>query len=67
MTTIYIRHIKQAGLCSRGLRRFADEHNLDWVSFLESGIDVEAVRHMDDALVQQVIALAELEEVGDGQ
>lgn len=63
---IYIRHVKQAGLCSRGLRLFATEHNLDWVDFLENGIDIDDVKNIDDALVQAVIAAAQ-KEVERGQ
>lgn len=65
MTTIYLKHARAVlgpngrGYCNRGLRAFGEKHGLDWVHFLENGIDVELVRHIDDEMVRAVIAEAE--------
>lgn len=65
MTTIYLKHTRAVlgpngrGYCNRGLRAFCERHALDWAHFLENGIDVELVRHIDDEMVRAVIAEAE--------
>lgn len=47
------------GYCSRGMREFAQVHNLDWEDFLQNGIDSEVLGAIDDAMVKKVIAEAE--------
>lgn len=54
-----MKHIRKAGMCSRGLRRFAAERNLDLDEFLKNGMPVEEAKKIDDAMVQRVVAIAE--------
>lgn len=65
MTTIVtMRHVRKAGLCSRGLRKFAEEKGLNWDDFLQNGMPLDQVRLIDDAMVQRVADLAEEEDRG---
>lgn len=50
------RHLQQLGYCNRGARLFCRLNGIDWVKFLESGIDAEELRATNDA---QAIALIE--------
>ena len=65
MTIIYLKHARAVlgpngrGYCNRGLRTFAERHGLDWSDFLENGIKVELICHIDDDMVRAVIAEAE--------
>ena len=62
-----MRHLRQAGLCSRGARLYAAEHGYDWTKFLDEGMPIEEVRAIDDAMAQRVADLAEQdEELQDG-
>ena len=59
--TVYMRHIRAAGLCSRGARDWFSAHDLSWTDFLSSGISVERLRECKDALADRVIKAAEAE------
>lgn len=61
MVIVTMRHIRQAGLCSRGLRKFAENHQFDFDDFLKNGMPLDQVRLIDDAMVQRVADLAEAE------
>lgn len=64
---LYMRHLREVGMCNRGARQIAAEHGFDWQDFLDNGVDLDLIRHIDDAMVQRVIAIAEAEEVEDGE
>lgn len=36
---IYMRHIRAAKMCSRGARQWFDRYGIDWMDFLNNGID----------------------------
>ena len=57
-----MRHLRQAGLCSRGARQYAAEHGYDWDRFLNEGMSIEEVRKIEDAMAQRVADLAEQDE-----
>lgn len=59
MDKVTMKHIRAAGLCSRGLRRFATEKGLDFDAFLKDGMPIEEARKIDDAMVARVVAIAE--------
>lgn len=61
MVIVTMKHIRQAGLCSRGLRQFADIHGFDFSDFLKNGMPLDKVRLIDDAMVQAVADIAEAE------
>ena len=65
MPNVTIRHARIAGVCSRGMRAFAKEHNLDWDEFLKNGLPSEQFRAIDDATCQLVAEIAEKEVEGN--
>jgi hypothetical protein len=58
---IYIRHLRMAGMCPKAKEYFFERYGFDWKDFVRNGIDIEKVRHIDDAMVKQVIKVAENE------
>ena len=59
---VYIRHaraIANGGYCSRGMRKFAERHSLDWEDFLLNGIDADVLRSIDDEMARAVVLEAE--------
>ena len=49
---------RNAGLCNRGMRKWALDKGLDWNSFVFNGLDSEILLSMGDSRVQKVIDLA---------
>lgn len=43
------RDLKLDGFCSKGQRRFAKQHGIDWVKFLEDGITARELIATGDA------------------
>jgi hypothetical protein len=41
--------------CSRGLRKFSKDHNLDWEVFRSEGISVEELSRCNDAMADALI------------
>ena len=68
MTIIRIEHARSVfgsnskGYCNRGMRAFAAKHNLDWESFVYNGVDTKLLSHIDDEMLNAVIAEAEKDE-----
>lgn len=58
---ITMRHVRQAGLCSRGVRAFFTRHRLDWQVFLRNGIAEETVLATKDAMALRVVEVARAE------
>lgn len=64
MTIIRIEHARAVigsngkGYCSKGMRMFAEKHNLNWEDFLLNGIESDTLAHIDDAMLHDVIAEA---------
>ena len=62
---VYIAHARAVlgsngrGYCSRGMRAFANRHDLNWEDFVTNGIDIETLRAIDDDMARAVIAEAE--------
>lgn len=67
MTKIYIEDAREAGFCNHGLRDFAERHNLDYFDFLNNGIDVERLLHLNDANVQRAYQIALRREASNGK
>lgn len=64
MAMVYMRHVREAGFCSYGLRQFAQTHGFDYLDFVQNGIDSSRFEGMDDEMIRQVIALAQKEAEG---
>lgn len=62
MTTITMKHIRAAGYCSSGARRWFAQKNLPWSDFVTNGIPAETLDALDDHLANQVTAIAREEE-----
>lgn len=63
MTTVYIRHLRAADLCTKGARRWFKEHGLSWDQFIEQGISSDVLEALDDPLGMQVLEIARKEAV----
>lgn len=55
---VTMKHVRQAQMCSRGTREFFARHNLDWQSFLESGISSDVILATGDAMGAKVVEVA---------
>lgn len=64
MTIATIKHARKAGLCSRGMRAFAESRGYSWDDFLDNGVTTEFLRSLDDAIATRVAEIAEEEENG---
>ena len=49
------------GLCSNGLRTFANKHNIDWKTFINEGIDEEVLVKTGDAMAIKLVKWAKQE------
>jgi len=56
-----MRHIRAAGMCSRGTRTFFQNAGLDWDRFLAEGIPAEELAATNDAMALSVVSIAEKE------
>ena len=45
---ITLTDVRAAGYCSRGLRTYFAQNNLDWMDFLHNGIDADILATIDD-------------------
>jgi hypothetical protein len=55
---IYMRHVREVFMCSRGARQFFDRHELNWTDFLRNGIDAEIIEATGDAMALKVVEVA---------
>lgn len=54
---ITMRHVRQAKMCSRGVRDFFIKHNLDWDLFLKEGISAAKLEATGDAMAINVVRM----------
>lgn len=52
---ITMRDIRRVKMCSKGARKLAERHGLDWSEFLKNGIDSAVLDDIDDAMIQMVL------------
>ena len=45
---VFMHDIRAAGMCSKGVRRFAEKHDIDLNRFLEDGIDIDLLPEDDE-------------------
>lgn len=62
MTKIILDDCKELGFCNHGLREMCKSNNIDWWEFLQNGIDITEVEHIDDENMRAAIAVAKLRE-----
>jgi hypothetical protein len=58
---VHMRHIREAGFCSSGMRNWFTLHELDVLDFIRYGIPVEKFEATGDHLALKVAALARAE------
>lgn len=55
---VTMQHVRKAKMCSRGTRQFFDRYNLDWNTFLQSGISSSVILATGDAMGAKVVEVA---------
>lgn len=60
MTTVRMRHVREAGYCAAGARAWMRRHGFDWARFLREGIDAREIERVDDAMAARVIRQARM-------
>lgn len=61
---VHVRHIREARMCSRGARAWAQRHGFDYMTFLNHGYPASEIEATGDALGIQVAAIARAEAAG---
>jgi hypothetical protein len=62
VTTVRIRHVRQANLCASGTRAWFQRYNIDYTHFLKHGIDAEVLIATGDHFAHVVVEKAKAEE-----
>lgn len=52
---VTVGDVRAAGFCSKGLRAFAKDIGVDWASFVQNGIHIDDLAHIDDVRVMQMV------------
>lgn len=55
---VTMRDVRAAEGCSKGARRFAARHNLDWQDFLNNGILASRLIATGDAMALNIVEVA---------
>lgn len=63
---VHMRHIREAGLCSSGMRAWFTLHDLDILDFIRNGIPAERLEATGDHFALQVVAVARAEAARHG-
>lgn len=58
MTLLRIDDVTTTNSCHNGAREMAKRLGIDWWDFLQNGIDIERIKHIDDVNVQNAIKAA---------
>jgi hypothetical protein len=61
---VFMRHIRQAKLCSGGTRTWWKDNGLDWNDFLKNGIPGEVLLATGDPLAERPVQAARVERDG---
>lgn len=56
---VHLRDMRELGYCNRGAREFFQRHNLDWIEFVNSGIDADKLVATGDGMAIKVVRHAE--------
>lgn len=55
---VRMEHMRKARMCSRGVREFFVQHELDWSDFLKNGIPASRLAATGDAMALRVVEVA---------
>jgi hypothetical protein len=58
MIVLTIDDLHNLGYCNKGPRQIFADHGKSWSHFLENGIAIDEINHIDDAMVQLAIQYA---------
>jgi hypothetical protein len=58
---VYMKHIRQSGMCAGGAREFFEMHSLDWTHFLNNGMPIADVEKIGDVMSNNVAKIARAE------
>lgn len=61
---VFMRHVRMAGLCSRGSREWCLHNGVDWTAFLSEGVPDEVLLASGDPIVARVVEAARKERAG---
>ena len=54
---MYASDVRACGLCLvPGAKNLCEAHGIDWREFIQDGIELSRIEHIDDGFIQQVIA-----------
>ncbi len=59
--TVFPRHVRSAGLCTKGARDWFAKYGFDWNRFLVDGLPGETLLETEDPLAARAVAVAERE------
>ena len=54
----FMRHVRAAGLCSRGSREWCAHNGVDWTDFLANGVPASRLLATRDPIVARVVDAA---------
>lgn len=63
---VYMRHVRQAKLCSRGSRVWCEAHGVDWNDFLLNGVPSATLEAIGDPIIMRVVNAAKSEAESNG-
>lgn len=66
MTILTVDDARKAGFCCRGQKQWAKRVGIDMYSFVQKGIDVTKLFHINDAKLSKAITIAETREASNG-
>lgn len=58
----YMRHVRAAGICSRGSRAWCMANGVSWTKFLAEGIPAQTLLDTGDPIVLRVVQAAQQEQ-----
>lgn len=64
---MYARDFRAIGICATGMRQFCSNNGLDYIDFVQNGLDVEVLRSFNDAMIDDAIDKALKVAAGDKQ
>jgi len=63
---VYVRHVRQANLCMKGMREWFAHHDLPLNTFRTEGLPVEVIEATGDKMALDVAAVARSDRNGNG-
>lgn len=61
MDTVTVKHMRKAGYCIVGAKKFADRYNLDFKKFIKEGLPADKLEQTGDALGIKLAEIARAE------